>query len=148
MPMNHFFEPIESFMKSLDYQVDKADSFSRAQRILKENGIRHLPVTDQGDLVGLITQSDMDLIKTFWMDSDEEDILISDFYQQDPLVVDFDAPLSRVCQKMAESKKDCALVAKDEDVIGIFTWIDLAEMIAFQRDLEDDYVKSKQQFSF
>lgn len=146
--MNHFYEPIESFMKSLDYQVDKADSFSRAQRILKENGIRHLPVTDQGDLVGIITQSDMDLIKTFWMDSDEEEILISDFYQQDPLVVDFDTPLSRVCQKMAAEKKDCALIAKDEDVVGIFTWVDLAEMIAFRREIDEEYVKSKQQFSF
>jgi CBS domain-containing protein len=134
--MSYFYQPIHLFMKSLNHQIDKVENYLAAQKIMKRNSIRHLPVTDQGDLVGIITQSDMDLIKTFWMDSDEEDILVSDFYQQDPLVVDFDSSLSSVCQRMAESKKDCALIAKDEDVVGIFTWVDMAEIISLDQHQE------------
>lgn len=41
------------------YTIKKSDSLKKAQDLMVQHSIRHLPVVDQGELLGIITESDV-----------------------------------------------------------------------------------------
>ena len=57
-------QSVEAFMSDVLVIVDPRTSLEQASRLMRGHGIRHLPVVDKGEIVGLLSQRDVYLVET------------------------------------------------------------------------------------
>jgi acetoin utilization protein AcuB len=96
---------------------------------MRENAVRHLPVLEHGELVGVVTQRDLYLLESLAGGDLRED-RVDDAMCQDPYSVQPDAPLDEVTAHMATHRCGCAVVLERGRVIGIFTTTDALRIVA------------------
>jgi acetoin utilization protein AcuB len=116
---------VRSVMTTFPYFVGLDDSLLRARAMMVEHGVRHLPVKDGDDLVGVLT--DRDLKRA--MDPDlglppKEELFVRDVAVQGAYQVDSSEPLDRVLERMAADHLGSALVTLHGRLAGIFTTTD------------------------
>lgn len=120
---------IRSFM-TLDPVVISSDrSLAEAHRLMRERGIRHLPVVDRGALVGVVSQRDLYLLETL-RGVDPAADLVGEAMTPQPYAVAPDAPLEEVARVMAERKYGSAVVVERGSVVGLFTTVDALRALA------------------
>lgn len=119
-----------SAMTVFPYFVEVGDSLLRARALMVEHQIRHLPVQDEGVLVGILT--DRDLKRA--LDPDlgmppKQELFVSDVFVPEAYVVDGAEPLDTVLEYMATHHIGSALVTKKEKLVGIFTATDACRLL-------------------
>lgn len=114
---------IQKYMTVLPHTIGADQTLEKAEKMMSEHRVRHLPVLDGGKLVGVLTDRDVKLVETF-KDVDPTTMQISEAYTPDPYITTPDAPLSDVCSEMASHRYSCALVCDNKKLVGIFTWVD------------------------
>lgn len=119
---------IRSVMTPFPHSIDAEAALAKAQALMEDLGIRHLPVTNSGKLVGIVTDRDLKLsldpIVNVPPMRRVRDIMIAD-----PYVVEPDERLDRVLLTMADRRIGCALVAEEGRLTGIFTTTDASRML-------------------
>jgi acetoin utilization protein AcuB len=123
---------IEDYMTPTPHTVGKAQPVSKAQELMREFQVRHLPVLDGGKLVGVVSDRDIKVAGSFRGDGD---LAIEEVMTSDPYSVAAGTSLKQVLTEMVKHKYGCAVVEDGHrKVIGIFTDIDglkaLAEHLA------------------
>ncbi len=109
-------------MTPFPWKVRLDDSLSHATAVMRERNIRHLPVTDGDQLVGIVTERDIGLVENAVRDSrDSGSLKVRDACELDAYVADLSAPLDRVLADMAERHIGSVLVVKRGKLAGIFT---------------------------
>lgn len=116
---------VKSVMTPFPYSVSGRAALRAAQEMMKEHDIRHLPVTDERELVGVV--SDRDLARA--VDPAlglpaPDDLTVSQVMSTDPYTVGLHEPLDGLLLKMAEHQMGCVIVTKDGRIAGIFTATD------------------------
>ena len=105
---------------------------------MKENRIRHLPVVDNGRLVGIVSRGDLREASTTAAvntDSYEFNFMLSKLtvgklMTRKVLTVTQDAPIVHAAELMTEHKIACLpVVETDGSVVGIVTGSDLLKML-------------------
>jgi CBS domain-containing protein len=120
---------VQEFMSIAPVVVSSDRTLAEAHRLMRERGIRHLPVVDRGRLVGVVSQRDLYLLETLkGVDPGSE--TVREAMAPDPYAVPPDAPLEAVAAEMAENKYGCAVVADRGSVIGLFTTVDALRALA------------------
>ncbi len=100
-----------------------------AKQIMEIGGIRHLPVVEEGDLIGVLSEREVQLAEIV------EKAMggmprVGEICKRDPHIVFDDTPLSEIAAQMAERKIDCTLIAdKNAGLVGIFTTVDACRSI-------------------
>ena len=91
---------------------------------MNEYGIRHIPIVDQNQIVGLV--SDRDLKVAIGLNREiKKMIRAEDIMSFDPVAVEASATLDEVAYVMSENKIGSVLVNDDSgDLVGIFTSTD------------------------
>jgi acetoin utilization protein AcuB len=122
--------PIARYMTCQPWTIRNDAKLSQAQQLMREHGIRHLPVLEGGALVGIVSERDLRLIETIpGTDPDEltvEEAMVSDVYT----VTAFDA-VDVVVDKMAERKYGSAVVLSRRGAVeGIFTTVDALQVLS------------------
>jgi acetoin utilization protein AcuB len=113
---------IKAVMTPFPWKVRLDDSLSHATAVMRERNIRHLPVTDDDQLVGIVTERDIGLVENAVRASRESGSLkVRDACELDAYVVDLSARLDHVLAEMAERHIGSALVVKRGKLAGIFT---------------------------
>lgn len=126
---------IEKFMSPMPHTINSEVGLNSAKDLMREFGVRHLPVQKAGRLVGVLTDRDLKLASTF---DKTGDFSVEDAMTPDPFTVDPSEPLNDVVKHMAEKKYGCAVVAQTNGkVVGIFTATD--GLRAFAEILESNY---------
>jgi CBS domain-containing protein len=108
-----------------------------ACRLMKKHGIRHLPVVDGGELVGIVSSgdvrrasaSDVTPLCSFELDYLLAKMRVSMIMTRDPITVRPTTPISRACQLMKEHKIDCLPVVEFGKLVGIITERDIFRMV-------------------
>jgi len=100
-----------------------------AAKLMREHHIRHLPVLQGGELLGLVSIRDIHLIETL-KDVDPKQVKVEDAMSQDVYAVSPDAPLDEVAEQMSAKKMGSAVVMQNEKVVGIFTVVDALAALA------------------
>ena len=114
---------VQKYMTVLPHTIGADQSLEKAEKMMAEFRVRHLPALDGGKLVGIVTDRDIKLVETF-RDVDAAKVKVAEAYSSDPYVTSPGASLVEVCREMAANKFGCALVCDNRKLVGIFTWVD------------------------
>lgn len=117
---------IKSVMTPFPHSVGRQATADEAERMMQAHGIRHLPVKDVDDLVGVVSARDLRL-------APEGSSTVATLMQADPYVVELGASLEDVLLHMANRHIACVLVTKEGRLAGIFTHVDACR--AFSKEL-------------
>jgi acetoin utilization protein AcuB len=115
--------PVKDYMTPAPLSIGKDQPLAVAHRLMREHGIRHLPVLSGGSIVGVVSQRDLYFIESL-QDVDPASVPVEDAMTADPYVVAPETPLAEVARAMAERKLGSAVVMRGPDVAGVFTTSD------------------------
>jgi acetoin utilization protein AcuB len=105
--------------------IKSSAGLEEALGLMKEHDIRHLPVVQNGRLLGLVTERD---VRGALFPSMLEEIRIRDLMIRDPFTVRPDMPLEEAARIVYRNKIGCLPVVDDRGrVVGIVT---VADMLA------------------
>lgn len=122
---------IEAVMTSLPLSIGVDDRVLEARELMAEHEIRHLPVTEDGRLVGVITQRDVALALDPGLDVPfHEELRVGTVCSLEAYVVEPETPLDAVVAEMARRRMGSALVARDGRLLGILTATDACRLLA------------------
>jgi CBS domain-containing protein len=126
----HHMPTIKVAMTPFPFFVDIDAGVAEARTTMRENGIHHLPVTEDGALVGVLSARDVRLLEV--SRRGQTDLgTVRDGCVRDVYVVDVDTPLDEVLLAMAEAHRDAALVVmKNAKLAGILTTSDACRLLA------------------
>jgi acetoin utilization protein AcuB len=120
---------IDRYMTPSPHVVHPAASLASAQQLMRELGTRHLPVLEDGKLVGILSERDVLFLESL-SDVDPSRIPVRSAMQTDVYGVSRDTPLDEVATTMAKHKYGSAIVRSGAAVVGIFTTTDAMRALA------------------
>jgi len=121
---------MRSVMTPFPYFVDAGESLLVARTLMVRHEVRHLPVKDGDELLGVLT--DRDLKRA--LDPDlglppKDELFVRDVFMPDPYTVDTSEPLDRVLEEMATRHMGSVLVTSHGRLAGIFTTTDACRIL-------------------
>jgi acetoin utilization protein AcuB len=120
---------VRKYMTVSPVVIASGKSLTEAHQLMREKKIRHLPVVDDGRLVGLVSQRDLYLLETL-KDVDQGTETVEEAMTPEPYTVGPDVPLDDVAVTMAEHRFGSAVVVERGAVIGVFTTTDALAALA------------------
>jgi acetoin utilization protein AcuB len=137
---------VKNWMSKKVITIDADDSMQDAMGLLKEHGIRRLPVMRKGKVVGIVT--DRDLKKASASDATTleihellyllTEVKVKDIMTRDPITVPPDYTVEETAQVLLESKISGAPVVDDSGkVVGVITQSDLFRVLMSLTGIEN-----------
>ena len=129
---------VREIMTSPAIVVSPETTLPVANTLMKENRIRHLPVVDNGRLVGIVSRGDLrEASTTAAVNTDSFEfnfmltkLTVGKLMTRKVLTVTQDAPIVHAAELMTEHKIACLpVVETDGSVVGIVTGSDLLKML-------------------
>jgi acetoin utilization protein AcuB len=111
-------------------------SFLEAFRIIREKGIRHLPVMDKKEkLVGIVAKTDLlhaslssgTTLSIFELNYLLANLHVSEVMSRSPITVTEDVPIEEAARVMVENKIGCLPVMFEDELVGMITETDVFE---------------------
>jgi CBS domain-containing protein/ribosome-associated translation inhibitor RaiA len=129
-----------NLMTSDPIVIDSHKSVSSARSIMKRRRIDHLPVVDNGRLVGIITSSDIMKVmlpserigkKSVGIDKAEDrfSIEVSGLANDDVITADVDESLQVVCERMLSAGSTYCIIKVWDEIQGIITYRDIVALL-------------------
>ena len=115
-------------MTSSPATIEADRSLAEAHRVMRRHGIRHLPVTAAGSLVGILSLRDLHLLETL-RGVDPEKVTVDEAMTRSPYSVDPGAPVEEVARILADNKWGSAVVVDGGKVVGMFTTTDALKLL-------------------
>jgi acetoin utilization protein AcuB len=116
-------------MTEAPHSIGKDQPLVVAHDLMKKYALRHLPVLENGKLVGILTERDLFSLEAMVaLDPDGE--TVEDGMTQDVHTVAPDDRARDVISDMAKNKHGSAVVVEHGKVVGIFTVTDALELLA------------------
>ncbi|WP_417538218.1 CBS domain-containing protein [Marinomonas sp.] len=121
--------------------VDMDERLPVVKNLMQSNGFHHLPVTEKGKLVGIISDRDLLRLISPFVDSVSEqardlDTLNRAAHQvmtRQPITVKADTPVEDIVAWLKRVDISCLPVTDNEEhVIGIISWRDLVNHATFK----------------
>ena len=122
--------PVESVMTSFVLSVEIDEPVRVAEDIMIDHEVRHLPVTDSGMLVGVLSDRDIAFLSSAVEADLKQLLLVRDVCSLDVYSVERDEPLDRVLSEMSERHIGSAIVTDSGKITGVFTATDACRHFA------------------
>lgn len=111
---------VQEHMSPEPVTIAPSASLAEASHLMRERAVRHLPVVAAGEVVGVLSERDINVartLKSVTLDKAKVELVMS----TPPLTVPPDARLSDVAARMIDRKAGSAVVVHEGRVVGIFT---------------------------
>ena len=119
-----------SVMTPFPYHISCFASLGEAEQLMSTHDIRHLPVMDGDDIVGIVSDRDLKRVAALGhRAADETELEVGDLCQHRPYLVDVADPLPEVLAVMVEKRIGAVIVLKDGELAGIFTATDACKLL-------------------
>lgn len=129
-------------MTPFPYTIDADASLAVAREMMVEHDIHHLPVTDAGILVGVISGHEVSLGTAIVTARDgKRELRVREACVLHAYVVEDTTRLDEIVAKMAELRIGSALVTRRGKLVGVFTVTDACRLLA--QWLRDRFPDSK-----
>lgn len=116
-------------MTTTPHSIGIEQTLSVAHSMMREHGIRHLPVLHGGKLMGILTDRDLRLVESL-AGVDPTKVKVEDAMSTVVYSVGPDSPLDEVVAAMGEHKYGSAVVMQNDKVVGMFTTVDVCRALA------------------
>jgi acetoin utilization protein AcuB len=115
-------------MTWVPHTVDVGESVAGAWHRMHTLGVEHLPVIEEGQLVGMLALPELDAI---WSSEarDPFKVPVSDVMRKNPRSVPPAAPISEVVRAMRTGPDDCCAVVEEGQLLGIVTTRDALRLL-------------------
>lgn len=122
---------VGAVMTSFPYAVDVGERVVKIETMMDEHRIRHLPVQQDGRVVGVVSERDLHHRIDRGAPAEEKARLSArDVMVSDPYVVSFNTPLNEVAAQMALRHIGSAIVVRRGRLAGILSAIDVCRIFA------------------
>jgi CBS domain-containing protein len=116
---------LKTLMTPFPYAIEVDAPLAKAQEMMTAHDIRHLPVVEDHQLVGVITERDVHrLLHEPSIDGPRRTLSVGDAYVSQAYVVELSERLDTVLLEMAKQHIGSALVVRRGKLAGIFTATD------------------------
>jgi acetoin utilization protein AcuB len=120
---------IARYMTRQPWTVRRNVSLKRARAIMKEHDIRHLPVLEGDELIGLLSERDILLVERLL--GVESETTVADAMSVDVMTAAPDSAVEEVADSMADHKYGCSVIVDEGGAVeGIFTTVDALRVLA------------------
>ncbi|MDQ3031187.1 MAG: CBS domain-containing protein [Myxococcota bacterium] len=131
---------VRELMTPSPHTIGADQPIAEAMRRMRQAQIRHLPVLEGAQLVGLLSDRDVRLVEA--LDAlrgggAEQRMRVSDAMSPEPYVVGIDDDLAGIVSTMAERKLGSAIVTDQRRVVGIFTTTDALHLLMRHLDVAE-----------
>ncbi len=125
-------EPLlKTAMTPFPYAVELSAPIAQARKLMLEHRVHHLPVTQDHELKGIITDRDIKLLLGPELGSpDPKELTVEDAYIDDCYAIDMGTPLRQVLTTMAARHIGAAVITNHGRLAGIFTATDACRVFA------------------
>ena len=113
------------YMTPMAHTIGIDQSLATAQRLMLDYQIRHLPVLDDGHLVGMLSDRDLRLATP-----SEGELPVGEFMHDEAYAVSGQHALAAVARHLQKHKLGSAVVTEKDRVIGILTVVDICRALA------------------
>ena len=111
--------------------VDALQDVRTTDAIMRQHGVRHLPVVKDGKLYGIVSERDLrGTLAVLGSAPGEVGPPVMAVCARDPLLVGLADPLDAVAARMADARVGSALVVDGHVLVGIVTTVDLCRELA------------------
>ena len=122
---------VKLVMTPFPYCVEAGASLARAREMMVEHEIHHLPVTDRGELVGVISGREVALGTAIASVRDpSREPRVREACVLHAYAVEDTEPLDGVLAIMARDRLGSALVTRRGKLVGVFTVTDACQLLA------------------
>jgi len=122
-------DPIKDYMTPSPHTIGSHENLKTARALLREHGVRHLPVKKGGMLLGVLSDRDIYFALALEEKHDVE-IQVEDIIMPDPYIVTPDTPLSEIVNQMSTQKLGSTLIEENGQLLGIYTTVDVCRDLA------------------
>jgi acetoin utilization protein AcuB len=120
---------VGTVMTSFPYFVEAGDTATNMERMMDEHAIRHLPVQENGMVIGIVSERDLHhRVKREAPRVEKDRILAREIMVPDPYIVPFRAPLNEVVVEMARRRIGSVLVQRQGKLAGILSAMDVCRI--------------------
>ncbi len=124
---------VKTYMTTNPVFVSPDDNFHQAMHILRKQGVRHLPVVNKNQLVGVVVEKDLlsnqpspaTSLSLYEIYSLLETLQVSQIMSSPAIAVNSDCPLEEAARIMVENQISCLPVMEGEALVGIITETDV-----------------------
>ena len=121
---------VGAYMTTAPHTIGVEQSLAAARRLMTEHHVRHLPVLHGGDLVGVLSDREVEAFEALPGSGQltVEEAMVSDVY-----VTSDQSPLDDVAAEMARRRVGSAVIVAGEErskVLGVFTAVDALRALA------------------
>ncbi len=110
-------------MTRMPHTIEPSATLQQAHELMRKYQIRHLPVMENDNLVGVVSLGDLHLLET--LKDVDMNVPVADAMSEKPVTVSPSEPLDAVAAQMADKRISSVVVVIDDgEVQGIFTNID------------------------
>ena len=133
--------PVRAIMQEKIVTISAHESLSTVEDIMRLGRVRHMPVVNGGELVGVVSERDLLRNSLSSLSSHRQDerkaflyaVEIGRVMSQPAVVIDPDASIKQAARTMADAKIGCLPVVLDDALIGLVTETDVLRWVAHDR---------------
>ncbi len=117
-------------MTPFPYSVAWEEGVQHAIDMMQEHQIRHLPVTRDDAIYGVVSDADLRVARAMRQEREHQaDVQVGLVCTRHPYVVDLETPLLEVAEQVVERQVGSALVTREGKLCGILTTTDLCAVL-------------------
>lgn len=120
---------IREFMTLQPQSIEGKESLDTARSLMAMFGIRHLPVTRDGIVVGILSQREADIGLQLEIVEGVKRFLVIDACSEKPYIAYPETPLREVVGVMAREHLGSVIVMENAKLVGIFTTVDACRVL-------------------
>ena len=122
---------VANVMTPFPYAVDAQEDLHTAHAMMREHGIRHLPVMREGKLAGIVSARELELALQLVSERNlDMKLPVWAICKRDPYTVELEAPIADVADAMANLQIGSVLVTRKGKLAGIITTVDVCRAFA------------------
>lgn len=121
--MNITLASVEEYTTPNPVTAAEETSVDTLAELMKENGIRHIPIVRGTEVVGIISERDLKVVAGLNF-KEKSLVRAADIMARDPVTVEAEASLDEVAFEMSQRKIGSVIVNEDGRLLGIFTVTD------------------------
>lgn len=135
----NILNPISTIMTPNPICIGVNETLAVADKMFKENRIHHLPVVEEGKLVGIISKSDFSFFRRGFINSDqakvEDDVRLNNYMAKDIMTSKLgkmspDDKINVALEVFKENLFHAIPIVENEKIVGIVTTFDIIKQLA------------------